>query len=645
MTIFDSIAPALSGALAARGYETLTPVQTAVLAPEAGGADLLVSAQTGSGKTVAFGIAIAPTLLDGADRFTSIGAPYALVIAPTRELALQVRRELEWLYEKTGARIASCVGGMDMTKERRALSQGAHIVVGTPGRLRDHINRGSLDMKELRAVVLDEADEMLDLGFREDLEFILGEAPADRRTLMFSATVPKPIAMLAKQFQKDALRITATSDREQHSDIEYHIMPVAPRERENAIINALLFYDAQNTIIFGSTREAVKHLTSRLSNRGFSVVSLSGELSQAERTNALQAMRDGRARVCVATDVAARGIDLPNLDLVIHADLPNNSETLLHRSGRTGRAGRKGICVLIVPPSRRRTAERLLQGAKLATTMVPPPDADAINKRNHDRILNDPSLTEVMTEEEGDYVRELLGMHSAEQIAAAYLRQQMAARPAPEELSGTPSHVLEPMRDSGRKGSFDDRPGRGERAPRSERFEQFESGAWFSLSVGRKQRAEPRWLLPLICKAGDITKTDVGSIKILETETRFEITASKADDFMARIKQFGTGEKGVNITRSEGAGPSSPRREGGDYKGKKSFGEKRDFDDRKPRFRDDKPKSDWAAKPAKAKPEGWTTEKPEKPKKTPKERKPGELHGFDKYKAKKAKKAAAGGAE
>ena len=199
MTIFDSIAPALSGALAARGYETLTPVQTAVLAPEAQGADLLVSAQTGSGKTVAFGIAIAPTLLEGEDRFTSIGAPYALVIAPTRELALQVRRELEWLYEATGARIASCVGGMDMTKERRALQQGAHIVVGTPGRLRDHITRGSLDMKELRAVVLDEADEMLDLGFREDLEFILGEAPKDRRTLMFSATVPKPIALLAKQ--------------------------------------------------------------------------------------------------------------------------------------------------------------------------------------------------------------------------------------------------------------------------------------------------------------------------------------------------------------------------------------------------------------------------------------------------------------
>jgi len=639
MTIFNSIAPALSGALTARGYDTLTPVQTAVLAPEAQNADLLVSAQTGSGKTVAFGIAIAPTLLAGADRFDTIGAPYALIIAPTRELALQVRREFEWLYERTGARIASCVGGMDMIKERRALQGGAHIVVGTPGRLRDHITRGSLDMADLRAVVLDEADEMLDLGFREDLEFILGEAPADRRTLMFSATVPKPIAQLAKQFQNDALRISATSEKAQHSDIEYHIMPVAPRERENAIINALLFYDAQNTIIFGSTREAVKHLTSRLSNRGFNVVSLSGELSQAERNNALQAMRDGRARVCVATDVAARGIDLPNLDLVIHADLPNNSETLLHRSGRTGRAGRKGVCVLIVPPSRRRTAERLLQGANLATSMVPPPDAAAINARNYDRILNDPSLLEAVGEDEAAFIKELLGAHSPEQIAAAYLRQQLAARPAPEELSSTPSHLLEPMR----RGRSEERP---ERGSRNTRFTDFESGSWFSISVGRKQRAEPRWLLPLICKAGDVTKSDVGSIKILDTETRFEITAGKADDFMARIRKFGSGEKGVNIARSDAPGFGASRRgEAGDYKGKKGFGEKRDWDERKPRSRDEKGKSEWSTRPSRSESEDRTTEKPEKAKKTPKERKPGELHGFEKYKAKKARKAAAGGAE
>ncbi|EXU83841.1 hypothetical protein AX23_02940 [Brucella melitensis 548] len=293
MSLPDTIAPTLSGALTARGYNTLTAVQNAVLAPETLASDLLVSAQTGSGKTVAFGLAMANTILEDELRFGDAGAPLAMIIAPTRELALQVRRELEWLYADTGARIASCVGGMDIRTERRALERGSHIVVGTPGRLRDHITRNALDMSQLRAIVLDEADEMLDMGFREDLEFILGEAPEDRRTLMFSATVPKPIAQLAKRFQNNALRITVQSETSQHADIDYVAMPVPPHERDHAIINTLLYYDSQNSIIFCSTREAVKHMASRLSNRGFAVVALSGELSQAERNNALQAMRDG----------------------------------------------------------------------------------------------------------------------------------------------------------------------------------------------------------------------------------------------------------------------------------------------------------------------------------------------------------------
>ncbi|RCS24907.1 ATP-dependent helicase [Phyllobacterium salinisoli] len=560
MSLPASIAPALSGALAARGYTALTSVQTAVLAPEAEGADLLVSAQTGSGKTVAFGMAIAPTLLDGAERFGAARAPLALVIAPTRELALQVRRELEWLYADTGGRIASCVGGMDIRTERRALEQGAHIVVGTPGRLRDHITRNALDMSSLRAVVLDEADEMLDLGFREDLEFILGEAPEDRRTLLFSATVPKPIALLAKRFQRNALRISAANEKEQHGDISYQAMVVQPRERENAIINTLLLFDAQNTIIFCSTREAVKHLTSRLSNRGFSVVSLSGELSQAERTNALQSMRDGRARVCVATDVAARGIDLPNLDLVIHADLPTNPETLLHRSGRTGRAGRKGTCVLVVPYSRRRSAERLLQMAKLEAVTVSAPGIAAIQKRNRERILQDPALSEAPGEDELELIQELQALYTPEQIAAAYLRREIAARPAPEELSDAPVRPLDGGRQSSERTG---RPNRPERGDNEGRFEKFDGGGvWFSLSIGRKQRADPRWLLPMICKAGDVTKREVGSIRILETETHFEITASKAGEYLANLRERGSGEKGVTIRPvADGAAPgaSAPR--------------------------------------------------------------------------------------
>ncbi|MCW8842167.1 MAG: DEAD/DEAH box helicase, partial [Rhodobacteraceae bacterium] len=367
---------ALADALAHRGYDILTPVQEAVSNPDLIGRDLLVSAQTGSGKTVGFGLAIAPTVLGDAETLPRAGAPLALVIAPTRELALQVKREFAWLYAKAGAVVASCVGGMDMRDERRALERGAHVVVATPGRLRDHIMRSSTDLSALRAVVLDEADEMLDLGFREDLEFILGEAPETRQTLLFSATVPRDIATLAKSYQRNAERIQATSGASQHADIAYRAMQVSQRDTENAIINVLRYYEAPNAIVFANTRAMVNRLTTRLSNRGFSVVSLSGELSQAERTHALQAMRDGRARVCVATDVAARGIDLPNLDLVVHAELPNSHETLLHRSGRTGRAGRKGVSALIVPPKSRRKAERLLQSAKLTPEHCNAPSAD-----------------------------------------------------------------------------------------------------------------------------------------------------------------------------------------------------------------------------------------------------------------------------
>jgi ATP-dependent RNA helicase DeaD len=543
MTDFGTMAPPLAAALAARGYETLTPVQSAMLGAKPQHADLLVSAQTGSGKTVAFGIAIAPTLLAGSESFGPADLPLALIVAPTRELAMQVRREFEWLYGETRARVVSCVGGMDMRSERRALAGGAHIVVGTPGRLRDHITRGSLDISALRAVVLDEADEMLDLGFRDDLEFILAAAPEDRRTLMFSATVPNPIAQLAKRFQRDALRITAAGESSQHSDIEYQQILVAPADRENAIINTLLFFDSQNTIIFCHTREAVKHLASRLGNRGFPVVALSGELSQAERTNALQSMRDGRARVCVATDVAARGIDLPNLDLVIHADMPTNPDTLLHRSGRTGRAGRKGICTLIVPYHRRNAAARVLKLAKLTARTVPAPTASDIERHNKERILDDPALAMTPGEDEIAFVRELMNAHSAEHIAAAYLRLQLAARPAPEELLDAPANFAE----------------RGQREPRAETAPRdrsdFTNGVWFRVSVGRKHRAEPRWLLPMICKAGHITKRAVGSIKIFDAESRFEIAGDKAESFWAAARENGTREKGVTIQRLDGEAP------------------------------------------------------------------------------------------
>ncbi|MEQ8393966.1 DEAD/DEAH box helicase [Thalassobaculum sp.] len=536
MNAFENAHPALAGALAAQGYETPTPVQASVLAAEVSSADLLVSAQTGSGKTVAFGLAIAPTLLEDAERFGRAEEPLALVVAPTRELALQVRRELDWLYAPTGARTASCVGGMDMRRERDVLSSGAHLVIGTPGRLRDHIERGSLDLSKIRAVVLDEADEMLDLGFREDLEYILDAAPSERRTLMFSATVPSTIAHLAKRYQRNAVRLATAGERTQHHDIEYRAHLVAPNDRDNAIVNTLLFHDARSAMVFCGTRIAVQHLSSRLANRGFSVVALSGELSQNERTHALQAIRDGRARVCVATDVAARGIDLPTLDLVVHADVPNNSDTLLHRSGRTGRAGRKGVSVLIVPHTRRHAVQRLLKSANnLRAAWVAPPNAEAIAKRDRERMMQDPVLSEDVTPEELEFARELLATHDPEKVAAAYLRLHQASRPAPEELLDVASASSEP--------------------PRKAR-DDFAGSVWFKVSAGRKHQAEARWLLPLICRAGHVTKNEVGAIRVLPNESHVEITASVADRFAAAIAEAGTGEETVKITRLDG--PPAP---------------------------------------------------------------------------------------
>lgn len=534
---FSTLPRPVAEAIAERGYATPTPVQAQVIAAEAHDRDLVVSAQTGSGKTVAYGLAIANTLLQGEERMPRAGEPLALIIAPTRELALQVQRELEWLYAKAGARVISCVGGMNVRVEQRQLSHGCHVVVGTPGRLRDHLERGALQPGSLRAVILDEADEMLDLGFREDLEEILDMTPPERRTLLFSATMPKPIAAMAKRYQRDALRIETTSERERHADIDYRAVAVAPGDIEHAVVNLLRFHDAKGAMIFCATRENVRRLSAALVERGFAAVTLSGELSQNERNHALQALRDRRARVCVATDVAARGIDLPGLELVIHAELPIDAEVLQHRSGRTGRAGKKGTCVLVVPYTRRRHAERLLRGAHVEANWDKVPTPEEIYARDEERLIHNLSLEEV-NEEDLAAARKLLETRSAEELAAAFVRSQRQSLPAPEELADAgPARQVE--RDQG------PRPG-------------FENTVWFRINAGRHDNADPRWLLPLICRHGHITKRDVGAIRIFSTETRFEIPQAIAAKFMSAIKRS-AGETEGMVIEPTGDAPPPPR--------------------------------------------------------------------------------------
>jgi ATP-dependent RNA helicase DeaD len=530
--------PALARALADRDYVTPTPVQLAVLAPEAAGRDLLVSAQTGSGKTVAYGLAMAETLLGEAESFGPATAPQALVVAPTRELALQVQREFAWLYAATGARIVSCVGGMDPRQEQRLLNQGAHVVVGTPGRLRDHLERGRLDLSALRVAVLDEADEMLDLGFREDLEFILDATPPERRSLLFSATMPRAITTLARRYQQDALRIEVAGAEGGHADIEYRAMRVVPTEVEHVVVNVLRFHDTQSAIVFCNTREAVRRLHAMLQERQFSAVALSGELSQSERNHALQALRDGRARVCVATDVAARGIDLPNLGLVIHADLPNDAESLQHRSGRTGRAGRKGVSVLLVPPFRRRRTDALMRDLGITPAWSGPPTAEDIRALDHERMLRDAVISDEPNEEDAAAGLALLAAHPPEHLAAALVRLYRAGLPAPEEVTdpGEPRAA----RDFAGGRDFGGGSGSG--------------GAWFRLNIGRRNNADPKWLLPLICRSGNVTRKEIGVIRIFDEETAFEVSLAAAERF---AKVAGMAEGG-DVVIEPLPGPPAP---------------------------------------------------------------------------------------
>ena len=548
---FLNLNPSFDKALAEKGYAEPTPVQAAVLQPEAEGRDLLVSAQTGSGKTVAYGLALGPTLMEDGETLPPAGAPLALIVAPTRELALQVERELHWLYAGARARVAVCVGGMDARREQRVLAAGCHIVVATPGRLRDHLERGNFDASALRAVVLDEADEMLDLGFRDDLEFILDATPPERRTLLFSATLARDIVTLARSYQRDALRIDTQPDV-QHADIEYRAFLIAPNEIEHAVVNVLRFFDSRGSIVFCHTREAVRHMHSNLVERGFAAVALSGELSQNERTLALQSLRDGRARVLVATDVAARGLDLPDLGLVIHAELPQNRAALLHRSGRTGRAGKKGVSVLLVPYTRRRRAEQVLVSAGLDASWSGPPTADEIRKLDQERMLQDPLLTDETPEEDKVLAQALLQGRSAEDIAAALIRLYRTRLPSPEELFDGGAYKPRPG----------EKPVRGPREPREaggdsqwdrSAREQGSGGVWFRLNVGREKNADPKWLIPLICRRGHVTKPDIGSIRIFGRETKFEIMPGAAEKFAAAVAS--AIDDGVKIEPSAAPAP------------------------------------------------------------------------------------------
>jgi ATP-dependent RNA helicase DeaD len=556
----ELLGPALGTAISEKGFTELTPVQKAVLDPALAGRDLRVTSQTGSGKTLAIGFVVRELAAAPSSAKDKVAHPRALVIVPTRELAKQVVQELTWLFAPINVKVASVTGGAVYRDEHRSLAAGPSVVVGTPGRMLDHLNRGSIVPNEVGAVVLDEADRMLDLGFREELEAILGMTPKDRQTHLVSATFPRDVEALANSVQKNPARVEGTRLGVANLDIDHVMHVLEPRQRLDAVINLLLASPDAQTLIFARTRADVGDVAERLSEAGFAVNALSGEMDQRERDRALNSFRRADQRVLVATDVAARGIDVQDITLVIHLDPPTDPDSYTHRSGRTGRAGRKGRSVLLVSPSAVGKTTMLLKRAKVVARTEPVPSAEQI------RATGDQKFFDALTGEDGP-ATEVTARHKvlAERLAARddvalvmsrLLAMARAAGPTePREIrridrgpdrKGPHEREQRDQRGPAARGPSRDRGERPDRAerPTRERAEashastpyrgaQRDGGDWVSFRVtwGGDHGADARKLLAMVCRWGEIRGSDVGAIEIERDYSRISVKAGVAGGF------------------------------------------------------------------------------------------------------------------
>jgi len=546
---FAGVPPALADAIRKRGFAGLTSVQQAVLDAESDGRDLRISSQTGSGKTVAIGLAIAPQLIaDVQISRSGRRGPAVVVLVPTRELAMQVRDELAWLFAGVrGVGITVLMGGTSVGLERRELTRGPQIIVGTPGRTLDHLKSRALDCSSVGHVVLDEADRMLDMGFREELEAILEGMPSERRTHLVSATFDPAVRRLADRFQSRSLPVQGTKLGAANQDIEHVAHLVDPRGAYAAIVNHLLLNEGQRCLIFVERRIDVTSLTEKLSGDGFPVQAFSGELPQAQRTRTLNSFRDGTIKTLVSTDVAARGIDVPNIELVIHADPPESADTYVHRSGRTGRAGSAGRSVLLVQPKARHYVTRVLATARIETEWQPAPAASRVRKQLRRRFRQ--QLHEKLAVEGGpdqkqvDYAKLLLDGREPAEVVAHLLE---LAQPEPARA---PMDVPEPSPKAG-----PDRRQHGERSGHNSSSRH----VTFSINWGKQGGAAPNRLLSHVCRRGDVRGQAIGSIRIGERSSTFDVDARQADQFEIRVRRPDPREPKVRIVRA-GSEQGTPR--------------------------------------------------------------------------------------
>jgi ATP-dependent RNA helicase DeaD len=549
---FDDLGlrPELLRALAALGYEEPTPIQQEAIPPLVEGRDLLGQAATGTGKTAAFALPVLQRL----EAHRSDRAPAALILVPTRELAVQVSEALHRYGKELGARVLPVYGGAPIGRQLRSLEFGVDAVVATPGRALDLVNRGALQLGEVATVVLDEADEMLDMGFAEDLEAILDETPETRQTVLFSATMPRRLDALARRHLRDPVRITIGREKAAPGEAPRvrQTAYVVPRAAKPAALGRILDVEAPAAaIVFCRTREEVDTLAETLNGRGYRAEALHGGMSQEQRDRVMGRLRGGTADLLVATDVAARGLDIEQLTHVVNYDVPSAPESYVHRIGRVGRAGREGVAITLAEPREHRmlkTIERVA-GAPIAIQTVP----TVADLRNRRLQLTQAALRESLLTDDLDRFRVVVETLTDEfdlmEVALAAVKLAHEAGGGVDDDEEIPQVAFRQDRDGGRPpagrgaGGRDDRPPR--RVPGG-------SAARLFVGAGRDAGIRPGDLVGAITGETGLTGRDIGSIEIHQRFSLVEVPEPAAEEVVSALRATMIKGRKATVRRDRG---------------------------------------------------------------------------------------------
>ena len=570
------------------GYEKPSPIQAECIPHLLNGRDVLGMAQTGSGKTAAFSL----PLLHNID--PDLRAPQILVLAPTRELAVQVAEAMtDFSKHMHGVNVVALYGGQRYDVQLRALRQGPQIVVGTPGRLLDHLKRGTLDLSKLSGLVLDEADEMLRMGFIEDVETIMAQIPEGHQTALFSATMPEAIRRITRRFMKEPQEVRIQSSVTTRPDISQSYWTAYGMRKNEALVRFLEAEDFDAAIIFVRTKNATLEVAEALERNGYNSAALNGDMNQALREQTLERLKDGRLDILIATDVAARGLDVERISLVVNYDIPMDSESYVHRIGRTGRAGRAGRALLFVENRERRLLRNIERTMKLTIPEVELPNAELLGTRRLEKFAA--KVQQQLESSDLDQYRALLAKiqpsseeeMDIETLAAALLKMAQGERP----LILPPDAPMRPKREfRERDERFErrgDRNDRNDRGPRTERAgedrprrERRDVGDMelYRIEVGRDDGVEVRHIVGAIANEGDISSRYIGNIKLFGSHSTIELPKGMPGEVLQHFTRTRILNKPMNMQLLGDAQPRerSERRPGGGERRSFGGGERRE---------------------------------------------------------------------